>query len=162
MSGFSIRKKTDGDQAWIDAFISDHWGEEFIVVHAERFRPGELDGFVAFDLSGQVIGLITYVILQNQCEVMTLNSVREGIGVGTALLHAVQAVASGCGCQRIWLITTNDNLSALGFYQKRGYELVKINRHALEKSRKLKSSIPLIASNGIPIRDEIELELLLG
>lgn len=60
-----------------------------------------------------------------------------------------------------FLVTTNDNLNALGFYQKRGFELVKINRNALAETRKLKPNLPLIGMRNIPLRDEIELEMIL-
>ena len=83
-------------------------------------------------------------------------------GVGTALLDAVRDAAVQAGCRRIWLITTNDNLRALGFYQKRGYRLVAVHRDALQRSRELKPSIPLVSPDGIPLRDEIELEYPVG
>lgn len=59
---------------------------------------------------------------------------------------------------RIWLITTNDNLNALGFYQKRGFRIKAVYPGAVDEARRIKPEIPLAASNGIPIRDEIELE----
>ncbi|MFP3471139.1 GNAT family N-acetyltransferase, partial [Micrococcus sp. SIMBA_144] len=62
------------------------------------------------------------------------------------------------GCSRITLITTNDNLAALKFYQKRGFVMTAIHRNAVEKARKIKPEIPLIGNDGIPIRDEIQLE----
>ncbi|GAB6277014.1 MAG: hypothetical protein SAMD01599839_15540 [Rectinema sp.] len=59
----------------------------------------------------------------------------------------------------MWLVTTNDNIDALRFYQKRGFELLKIHRNAISKSRKIKPTIPETGNYGISIRDEIELEL---
>ncbi|HEX7715028.1 MAG TPA: GNAT family N-acetyltransferase, partial [Bacillota bacterium] len=64
-------------------------------------------------------------------------------------------------CQRLWLITTNDNLAAIRFYQLRGFVLVALHRDAIAQSRKLKPEIPLRGIDGIPIRDEIELEVVL-
>jgi hypothetical protein len=62
----------------------------------------------------------------------------------------------------LWLISTNDNLNALKFYQKRGFSLVKLYKNAVNETRKkIKPEIPLIGENGIPIRDEVELEILL-
>jgi DNA-3-methyladenine glycosylase I len=61
---------------------------------------------------------------------------------------------------RIWLITTNDNIDALRFYQKRGYEMKTVHRYAMEVSRKTKPQIPFEGKYGIPIRDEIEMEKL--
>jgi DNA-3-methyladenine glycosylase I len=89
---------------------------------------------------------------------VTLNSLREGIGIGTALLDAVREAARKSGCRRTWLITTNDNLHALRFYQKRGWRLTALHRNALDESRRLKPVIPEIGIDGIPLRDEIELE----
>ncbi|MBK9123270.1 MAG: GNAT family N-acetyltransferase, partial [Chloroflexi bacterium] len=65
------------------------------------------------------------------------------------------------GIHRLWLITTNDNLDALRFYQKRGWHLVAVHRDALNESRRLKPQIPIIGMDGIPLRDEIELEMTL-
>lgn len=65
------------------------------------------------------------------------------------------------GCRRLWLVTCNDNLKALGFYQKRGFCLTALHRNVLEVSRKLKPEIPQIGMDGIPLRDEIEMELIL-
>lgn len=55
--------------------------------------------------------------------------------------------------------SSNDNLNALRFYQKYGFTLVALYPNALAQSRKLKPQIPLIGNDGIPLRDEIELEL---
>ena len=94
-----------------------------------------------------------------ECEVITLNSLRAEIGVGSSLLGAAREAARAASCRRIWLITTNDNLAALKFYQKRGWRLAAIHRDALEESRRLKPEIPRVGIDGIPLRDEIELEI---
>ncbi|MBS1248898.1 MAG: hypothetical protein MAG431_00468 [Chloroflexi bacterium] len=95
------------------------------------------------------------------CEIVSLDSLEEGHGIGTKLVEAVHQVAVENACERLWLITTNDNLNALGFYQKRGFELVAVHRGAMEESRRVKPKIPEIGHNGIPIRDEIEMEIVL-
>ncbi len=143
-------------------FTKEYWGADYIVAHGAIYYPHELSGFAAVDPAGHVVGLVTYSIEHSECEVVTLNSVCQGAGVGTALLNAAKAVALNAGCSRLWLITTNDNLRALGFYQRRGYELVAVHRGAVERSRRLKPSIPLVSADGIPMRDEIELEYRLS
>jgi len=90
-----------------------------------------------------------------------MNSLVEGKGIGSALVDAVKSIAVASKCKRLWLITTNDNTKALRFWQKRGFRLAAIYPGAVEKSRKLKPEIPLIGDDGIPIRDEIELEMIL-
>jgi hypothetical protein len=66
------------------------------------------------------------------------------------------------GRGRLWLITSNDNLNAIRFYQRRGMRLTAVHRGAIDEARQIKPSIPLIGEHGIPIHDELELELRLG
>lgn len=105
--------------------------------------------------------MATYNIEAGDCELVSLQSLRDGHGVGSALLGAVRDMAKISGCRRLWLTTTNDNLRALGSYQKRGMSLVAVYRNAMEAARKLKPQIPTIGLNGIPLRDEFELEIAL-
>jgi GNAT superfamily N-acetyltransferase len=162
MNDSRIRAIQPADEQWIVHFTEEHWGASFVVAHGVVYHPGELPGFVALDADGRPTGLVTYRIADKACEVVTLNSVQENHGVGTALLDAVRDVAAQARCSRIWLVTTNDNLRALGFYQKRGYRLVAVHRDALQRSRELKPSIPLVSPDGIPLRDEIEFEFPVG
>ena len=129
-------------------------------VHGDKNYPDENLGFAAFD-GEKAVGLVTYLIRFGECEILSLDSLVEGQGIGSALVESVRKIALQSGVRRLWLVTTNDNLSALRFYQKRGFQLVKIHRRAADESRKIKPSIPLIGNFGIPIRDEIELEMLL-
>jgi len=131
-----------------------------IVTRGRIHDAAILPGFVAVRQTRRV-GLATYVLDDDQCELLTLNSIVENIGVGTALIEAVKAAARAEHCRRLWLVTTNDNLAALRFYQKRGLHLLAVHRDAVEHSRELKPEIPSIGLDGIPLRDEIELEQLL-
>lgn len=159
---FQLRPLVPADRHWIRGLVAERWGAPFVVARATVYYPDHLPGFVAADQSDHPIGLVTYHILDNQCEIVTLDSLIEGHGVGSELLLAVRSAAEAAGCRRVWLVTTNDNLQALRFYQKRGFLLVTIHRNAVLRSREIKPSIPLIGANGIAIRDEIELELLLS
>jgi ribosomal protein S18 acetylase RimI-like enzyme len=158
MPDFTIRATTAEDRDWIEAYITENWGASFVVAHGVVYYPHELPGYVA-GLEGGRAGLATYHIEGEACEIVTLDSQKPGIGIGTALIEAVKEAALESGCKRLWVITTNDNLHALGFYQKRGFELVRINRNAIEASRRIKPSISRYGMDGIPIRDEIELEM---
>ena len=119
-----------------------------------------MSGFIAEDQEAPV-GLVTYRIDGDQCEIVSLDSLVEGRGVGSALVAAVTEATTKYGCKRLWLITTNDNTAALRFYQKLGFRLVAVYRDAVYKSRELKPEIPVIGMDGISIRDEVELELRL-
>jgi DNA-3-methyladenine glycosylase I len=62
---------------------------------------------------------------------------------------------------RIWLITTNDNYTAVSFYQRRGFRVKTIHKNAIEQSRKLKPGIPVTGIEGVSIRDKIEMEIFI-
>lgn len=145
---------------WAHELIAENWGGMMMVSRGHLYDMRVFPGLVAL-LDGEHVGLLTYRIEGEQCEVMSLNSLREGVGVGGALLKAVRDIASGAGCRRLWLITTNDNLHALRFYQRQGFTLAALYPNALSASRALKPSIPLIGMDDIPLRDEIELEMVL-
>jgi len=155
---FHIHPLKPSDRPWVSRFMIDRWGALTVVSRGRVHQPDELPGFVALQ-GDNPVGLATYRIEGDECELVTIDSLVEGMGIGTALIEAVRQAAEGC--RRLWLITTNDNTPALRFYQKRGFTLAALHRNALEQSRKLKPEIPLIGMDGIPIRDEIELEMLL-
>lgn len=160
MNDFEIRPLEVSDRNWVADFLDKHWGSTRIVSRGQAYYAHLLPGFVA-EKDGQHIGLITYRLEGDSCEIMTINALAQHIGVGTALLETVRRTVAELGCKRLWLITTNDNLNALRFYQKRGFALVAVYPNALEAARKLKPQIPLTGEFGIPLRDEIELEMLL-
>lgn len=160
MKPFQIRQLNEGDNAWVAPFLRKHWHSTKIVSRGRVHCADELSGFMAVQ-DDKPVGLVTYHINGDECEIVTINSPIEGVGIGSALLDTVKNVATQAKCKHLWLITTNDNVAALSFFQKRGFRLVAIHRNALEQSRRLKPEIPLVGRDGIPLRDEIELELLL-
>ena len=150
-----LRRLRREDLPRLRQFWIEHWAGESMIAHRETFEPGQVQGFVAPDW----IGLVTYIIRGANCEIVSLDSLTAGKGIGTALVEAVAAEARRHGCGRIVATTTNDNLRALGFYQKRGFSIALIRRGAIDESRLLKPSIPRLGEGGIPLHDEIELEL---
>ena len=158
--GYIIRPLAPADRDWVARRIAESWGAESVIAHGQIFRPTKLPGFAA-EAEGEIIGLLTYHIEGQACEIITLDSWREGLGVGSALIEAMTQAARQAGCRRLWLITTNDNTHALRFYQKRGFIIAAVQINAIERSRRLKPEIPLTGMDGIPIRDEIELEMRL-
>ena len=107
-------------------------------------------------------GVATYIIDGAACELLTLHASTRLTGVGSALLAAVRQIARDAGCRRLWVVTTNDNLDALRFYQRRGFHLVQVRPGAVDRSRRrLKPEIPRSGAHGIALRDELELELTL-
>jgi ribosomal protein S18 acetylase RimI-like enzyme len=157
---FDIRAVQESDREWVCTLLREHWGAIVVVSRGRVHRGDLLPGFIAVR-GKERVGLATYHMEGRQCELVTLNSFGEGMGVGSALLSRVRDAAAEAGCKRFWLITTNDNTNALRFYQKRGLRLVALHVNALEQSRRLKPEIPEFGMDGIPLRDEIELEMAL-
>jgi len=156
---YSIRAIDEDDRAWMRDWMRERWGGLNMVMRQRERFPAEYPGFVAL-IDEKPVGLITYIFEEDRCEITSLDSLNEGVGIGTALLNAVRQAAAEAGCARVTLIATNDNLHALGFYQRRGFAIAGIAVNAIQSLREtLKPQIPLIGMNGIPIRDEIELEL---
>ena len=160
MSAVEIRALNEHDAEWAGRFLIERWGSAYVVSRGTLHDTCALPGFVA-EQAGQPVGLVTYHIAGGECEIVTIDSVTPGLGVGSALIDAVQHAARQSGCRRVWLITTNDNTPAIRFYQKRGFALAALHRGAIDAARKLKPEIPPIGLDGIPIRDEIEFEIVL-
>ena len=160
MPDLIIRSLTPSDHAWVSQVMINEWGSAIVITHNEIFHPADLPGFIA-SFGMESVGLITYNIAGNECEIITLNSWSEGQGVGTAFILAVQKAAVRAGCRRLFLITTNNNIHALRFYQKRSFVISAVRINAIAESRRLKPQIPFEDEDGLPIRDEIELEIFL-
>ncbi|WP_449443033.1 GNAT family N-acetyltransferase [Ureibacillus acetophenoni] len=128
-----------------------------MVISTGIYQCDQLDGFI-FEEDNEIIGLVTYVIKDHELEVISLDSIQEGKGIGTSLMEKVENVAKQKGIQIVSLVTTNDNLHALKFYQKRGYRITNVIPDAVNRARKIKPSIPLIGNEGIPLNDELILK----
>ncbi|GIE92418.1 GNAT family N-acetyltransferase [Actinoplanes regularis] len=156
----SVRAATVADETFIRETLSDAFGSTMMAVHDELIDARGAAAAIA-ERGGRRLGLITY--REDQAggwEIVSLASVEPGAGAGTALLTWLTEQARRSRISRLWLVTTNENVDALRFYQRRGLDLVRLDRDAVLRARKLKPSIPL-EENGIPIRHELELELRL-
>lgn len=154
---FTIRPLSSEDQAWLKPYIIDHWGAAEVVVHKTIYHPVTLPGFLA-EGEGDLKGVITYQIAGGDCEIVTLNCEPSRHGMGSALITSVEEFAAEQGCTRCWLVTTNDNLDGLRFYQRRGYRMAAIYYGGVSAARQMKPAIPLVGDYGIQLQDEVVLE----
>ncbi|MFI5890255.1 GNAT family N-acetyltransferase [Actinoplanes sp. NPDC051513] len=157
MDELVVRHAGVEDRGRITELLLRSWGSTIVVAHGVRYDAADLPALLA-ERANRVAGLLTYASGVDGLEVVTLDAVERNAGVGTALLDAAAQVASGKGMGRVWLITTNDNVDALRFYQRRGMRIVGIEPGAVDESRRLKPSIPVVGHYGIEIHDEIILE----
>jgi GNAT superfamily N-acetyltransferase len=154
----TIRPVNDGDRSMLTWLVAELWGSEIVTVHGVSLRPAEMPGFIA-ERSRQIVGLLTYQLLGDTLEIVTLNALDRHVGIGTLLIEAAADDARRLGCHDIRLTTTNDNVDALRFYQRRGFRLAELRPGAVDKSRQEKPEIPRVGDYGIPLRDEIDLTL---
>ncbi|WP_107841851.1 GNAT family N-acetyltransferase [Metasolibacillus meyeri] len=152
----STMKITEDNRLRVVDFFQEHWGSSEMVISSGTYVCSELDGFI-FEENNRILGLVTYVFHEKEVEVISLDSIVEGKGIGSHLMKEVERFVQQQGISTISLVTTNDNLNALKFYQKRGYTIDAVFPNAVEKARAMKPSIPFVGNDGIPIRDEIRL-----
>jgi len=150
-----IREANDADRNWIHETLVREWDGPLIERTDEFVDAGKLPALIA-EVDGERVGLATVLMHPDHAEIVTLNSLRQKQGIGTALIRATEAMAERAGKAEVRIFTYNGNLNALGFYQKRGYRLWAIHRDSITRARLDKPSIPLVDENGIIIADEIE------
>jgi GNAT superfamily N-acetyltransferase len=156
-----IRPIREDERAELARVVGANWGSSIVASRGVAHDVGDLPCLVAVD-GERWLGAAVYRVEGDECELVLLEAFEKVRGVGTALLAATAAIARRSSCRRLWLMTTNDNLDALRFYQRRGMRLVHVWPEATTEARqKLKPEIPLVGDYGIPLRDELELELVL-
>lgn len=149
------------DRELVRKILVEHWGSAEIIASGRSIDALSLPGFKAF-LNNDIAGLLTYQIMENGLEIVTLNSFISGVGIGRCLVQRIIELCREKGLGQVSLVTTNDNLSALRFYQKLGFVFSAVNLDCVKYSRRLKPEIPLLGCDEIPIRDEIELAYFLN
>ncbi len=144
----------------VNAFIKARWHGTSMVLRGKEVDMTQTEGFCVRE-GGKILGLLTYLVRGDEMEITSLDSLRENQGTGSKLVEWAVQEAKARQLKRIVLITTNDNINAIRFYQKRGFDMACLYRNAMEVCRDLKPEIPLIGENGIPLRHEIEFEMML-
>lgn len=156
-----VIEKGVSDEEWVESFMQENWRSTILVSRGVIHNTLDQPALIA-KKGDENVGLLVYRKLDDeQIEILSIDATLQFQGIGTRLLNKLKEIAEQSGVKRIWLITTNDNLDALRFYQRRGFRITEVHRNAVVEARRLKPTIPLIGYFGIPIVDEIELELLL-
>ena len=153
-----VRLARSADRPALEAFLAGHHSVR-VARRGELVRSLDHPALLAWQ-GDDLVGVATYVIGDGECELLTLHARGRFQGTGTTLLAALEDVARQAGCTRLWVVTTNDNVDALRFYQRRGFRLAALHPGAVARSRQLlKPEIPATGSYGIELRDELELEM---
>jgi GNAT superfamily N-acetyltransferase len=151
----AIRRARAAEREVAIARLTAEWGDP-MRVRGEAYAFDDCEIFIAGDFEG-----LAAVCVRDRpvAELVAINAFERSRGIGTALIAAVVATLQGFDALR--LTTTNDNLDALRFYQRRGFCLSALRPGAVDEARGLKPSIPVVGDYGIALRDEIDLVLRL-
>jgi GNAT superfamily N-acetyltransferase len=149
----AVRLRTPADQTWIEQLLKARWGSTTIVRAGATFDAASLPALIAENGSG----LATFAVQNGVTEIVTLDAHTSGRGIGSALLERMIELLPALGVRAIRVTTTNDNLDALRFYQRRGFRIAVVRYGVIEAAREDTPTIPALGFYGIPIRDEIEL-----
>ncbi len=157
---FVIREKTDEDIKIVEERLMEEHGSKVMITPAKEYQDlSLLGGFLAFE-ENKLIGQILLNYENDECEIVELHTKIQGVGVGTELIKKSIEEAKGNNCKRIWVSTSNDNIDALKFYQKRMFFMCKIHENHLDKVRAKYPNIPKYGDYGIFLKDQIELEMV--
>ncbi len=154
---FSVRSPVEGELDWVYARLNETWHGTKMSVHGELIDMTALPILVA----GRGRGFLIYRVRGLAAEIVAMEASETRRGVGTALLVALGGVLERIGVREIWVTTTNDNLDALRFYQRRGFRLEAVRQDAVVAARLYKPAIPMLGAYDIPIRDEVDLRAAL-
>ena len=161
--GWMFVREVRGEEVdWLRTTLRERWGDELLVGRGRVWKPDELEALVEVNEAGERIGLATYEVAGESAELVTIDALQTGAGVGGRLLEAVTTAARAAGARRLVVMTTNDNLPALRLYQRAGFRLTELRPGAVDEARAVKPSIPVTGHDGIPIHDELDLVLDLG
>ena len=149
-----VRLAKSSERAVAVDLLVKEWGDP-VVVRSQIYPIGACDIFIAGDMEG-----IAAVSGRDRpiAELVAINAFVRHQGIGSALLRSIVDGLEGFEVLR--LTTTNDNLDALRFYQRRGFRLQALRPGAVDAAREYKP-ISAVGEHGIPIRDELDLTLQL-
>lgn len=150
----NVRRKSAEDDDWLREMLVREWGGASIVVHGDEIDLMAFPALVAGERDG-----IAIFRADDPAELLLLSAFTKRAGVGSALLDALLTDLRNRGVRSLRVTTTNDNLDALRFYQRRGFRLIELRPGAVDAARHRKPSIPVLGEHGIPLRDELELVL---
>ena len=155
----SVRDLTHEDLPILGELLRERWGSGSVASHGRLIDATTGPGFIA-EADGAWVGYCAFEPVEHDCQLVAIESLQPGTGVGSALLARLARWCLEHDMVRLWLVTTNDNTEALRWYQRRGFTLAGVRFGAVTTARrKLKPEIPLYGCDGIEIRDELELEL---
>lgn len=134
--------------------VEEEWVSPLVVTRGQVYDTWHCPGLIAVD-EGKLIGYLLYLPKSEEWEILVLHALEKNRGIGTALIDALSEKVKKTGGKKLSVVTTNDNIPAIRFYQRRGFSLGEVGFNALEETRKIKPNVPEIGLEGIRLSHEL-------
>jgi GNAT superfamily N-acetyltransferase len=150
-----VHEATDADRALVRDLFERDFGRRDIIAFGEVMNIEEMPALVAV-MHEEVSGALAYRLHGNGLHIVALatDALWQRSGVGGHLVAEAELLARRLSLGRVVVTTTNDNLPALYFYQRRGYRISAV----VPGSVLAHTGQERIGFAGIPVRDEVQLE----
>lgn len=152
-----ITQPSSKDFSWLTCFFNEHWGGTTMVSKGTTYNVLN-ENIMLAKRGDNIVGILVYKIFKDEAEILTLEALEKHHGIGSKLLFRLEQNLKTQNIHSINLITSNDNLNAIRFYQRKGYSFKNIYIGAIDKARMVKPTIPSIGNYGIHVKDELEFE----
>lgn len=154
-SKYTLGQATCDDVPVLEEFVVRFWGDPVQLMFDQLFTVVEQPAIVAKN-GKQILGFVFYhPFRETDILIVALGVLPQyqGCGIGSSLLQHIEDYAKSEGKKELLVVTSNDNLPALAFYQGQGFQLYEVVPNVIaHKLGKLQPGI-----GNIPIRDELRL-----
>jgi ribosomal protein S18 acetylase RimI-like enzyme len=150
-----VREATDADRRAARELFQQDFGRTQIVAFGEVMDIDQMPALVAV-MHIEPSGALAYRLMGNALHIVALatDPMWQRSGVGGHLVAEAELLARRLKLARLIVSTTNDNLPALYFYQRRGYKLTDLVPNSVIEHTHNEQ----LGFAGIPVRDEVRLE----
>lgn len=150
-----VREATDADRLAARELFQRDFGRTKIVAFGELMDIDQMPALVAIRHRDPA-GALAYRLLGEALHIVALatDPMWQRSGVGGHLVAEAELLARRLKLGRVVVATTNDNLPALYFYQRRGYRLTGVAIDSVIAHTKEVHP----GFGGVPVRDEMRME----
>lgn len=154
-----VRQAEPEDAGNTLALFRGEAGRTTVAAFGEEVTPGNHPAIVA-EMKGELAGALAYRLWADALHVIAVatDPMWQRSGVASHLVAEAEVIARRHGTRRLVHATTNDNLPALYFYQRRGWTVTEVVPRALIPGG---CTAGAAGFAGIPVRDEVRLEKIL-
>lgn len=157
---YTITKaSTEEERSCIREFVERFWQEQTQLTFDEKFVVTKLPAYIA-KVKSQTVGFVAFAEKEDSTIIVALGVLPQyqNAGIGKGLIEAVEDEAKRLHKKKLLVSTSNDDLPALAFYQRLGFQIYDVKPNVIAE----KHGAILKGIGGIPIRDELRLQKALS